>query len=198
MSAYEELIQDNLDRFYTRSTDPDPSRQGSWHGGSLAFRAFGEDCLVQPNGITLAGRPEVGPKGVVISLYTLHAVSEPLRLQPFRAFRDLPGSMPYGGAYHANTEMVLVPYVATIRAHEGVIRKVLQGEDPGDGMGGDFSFVLYPFPKIALCYLFYLPDDDFPASVTCLFSANALSFMPLDGLADTAEYTSRRLIELVR
>ena len=62
-------------------------------------------------------------------------------------------------------------------------------------MSGDFSFVLLPLPKISLCYSFYLPDDEFPASATCLFSANALSFMPLDGLADVAEYTSRKIIE---
>jgi len=52
-------------------------------------------------------------------------------------------------------------------------------------------------PKIALCYIFYLPDEEFPASVTCLFSNNARLFMPLDGLADVAEYTSRRIIEII-
>jgi hypothetical protein len=53
-------------------------------------------------------------------------------------------------------------------------------------------------PEIALCYIFYLPDDEFPASATCLFSANALSFLPLDGVADVAEYTSRGMIQLIR
>jgi hypothetical protein len=53
-------------------------------------------------------------------------------------------------------------------------------------------------PKVALCYIFYLPDEEFPASVTCLFSQNALSFMPLDGLADVAEYTSKVIIQLIR
>jgi hypothetical protein len=57
--------------------------------------------------------------------------------------------------------------------------------------------VLYPLPKIALLFIFYLPDEDFPASATCLFSANAISFLPLDGLADMAEYTSRSLIALI-
>ena len=64
-------------------------------------------------------------------------------------------------------------------------------------LGGDFSFILYPLPKIALCFIFYLPDEEFPASVTCLFSANALSFIPLDGLADVAEYTSKGIIGLI-
>ena len=57
--------------------------------------------------------------------------------------------------------------------------------------------LLYPLPKIALCTIFYLADDEFPPSATCLFSANALDFMPLDGLADVAEYTSKKIIQMV-
>ena len=57
------------------------------------------------------------------------------------------------------------------------------------------------YDKIIEDYLFRiyadLPDEEFPASVTCLFSANALSFMPLDGLADVAEYTSKEIIRLI-
>ena len=43
-----------------------------------------------------------------------------------------------------------------------------------------------------------IKDEEFPASVTCLFSQNALSFMPLDGLADVAEYTSKAIIQLLK
>jgi hypothetical protein len=42
------------------------------------------------------------------------------------------------------------------------------------------------------------PDEEFPASVICLFSQNALSFMPLDGLADVAEYTSKAISQLIK
>jgi hypothetical protein len=56
---------------------------------------------------------------------------------------------------------------------------------------------LFPLPRVALYYTFHLPDDEFPASATCLFAANASTFMPLAGLADTAEFTARRIIELV-
>ncbi|MBW1784827.1 MAG: DUF3786 domain-containing protein [Deltaproteobacteria bacterium] len=62
---------------------------------------------------------------------------------------------------------------------------------------GDFCLILYPLPKIALCYIVYLADDEFPPAVTTLFSAKAQSFMPLDGLADVAEYTSKEIIHLV-
>jgi hypothetical protein len=48
-----------------------------------------------------------------------------------------------------------------------------------------------------LNYIFYCADDEFPAAATCLYSNNAQSFLPIDALADTGEYTSRKIIELV-
>lgn len=42
-----------------------------------------------------------------------------------------------------------------------------------------------------------LPDEEFPASATCLFSNNALSFLPIDALADIGEYTSKKIIEII-
>jgi len=54
-----------------------------------------------------------------------------------------------------------------------------------------------PLPKVPLSYIFYAADEEFPASVTCLFAANAESFMPVDGLADVAEHTARKIIRIV-
>jgi hypothetical protein len=65
-------------------------------------------------------------------------------------------------------------------------------------VGGDFAFVVYPLPKIALCYIFYMADDDFPASGTCLYSSNARQFLALDALADVGEYTSKKIIDLCK
>jgi hypothetical protein len=76
------------------------------------------------------------------------------------------------------------------------IKTALSGIDILSAVGGDFSFVVHPLPKIALCYIFYDADEDFPASVTCLFSNNAHLFLPVDGLADTGEYTSKKIIEI--
>jgi hypothetical protein len=77
------------------------------------------------------------------------------------------------------------------------IIQAFRGQKDAAGAAGDFSLLLHPLPKIAFLFIFYLPDEDFPASGTCLFSANAISFMPLDGLADVAEYTAKAIISLV-
>jgi hypothetical protein len=109
----------------------------------------------------------------------------------------MPDSQPYAGAFMRNTESILVPHVSRIEAVRSMILKTLAGEDAIGSDSGDFSFQVRPLPKITLRYIFYRADEEFPASATCLFSHNALRFMPLDGLADTAEYTSRRILELV-
>ena len=101
------------------------------------------------------------------------------------------------GAFTTHTEQLLVSHVAKIKEAVQSITKKLKGGKAPSGTGGDFSFIVYPLPKIALCYIFYEADDDFPASVTCLFSNNANQFMPVDGLADVGEYTSRKILNLI-
>jgi phosphatidylglycerophosphate synthase len=60
-----------------------------------------------------------------------------------------------------------------------------------------FYLPCFPFRKSPYTILFCLADEEFPASVTCLFSANAESFLPVDGLADVGGYTAKRIIEIV-
>jgi hypothetical protein len=135
--------------------------------------------------------------GLLTALYATHVTHDPIQLEPFKAFKDLPGSMPYHGAFTMNSEKILVPGVTKIEERQDVILKTFDGESNPSGAAGDFSLLLYPFPKIALCYIFYLPDEEFPASASCLFSSNALSFMPLDGLADVSEYSSKKILRLI-
>ncbi|MBW2168158.1 MAG: DUF3786 domain-containing protein [Deltaproteobacteria bacterium] len=195
---YEKIIHDNLSRFFAQlSDDAEKSLGAEKRGGSYYFRAFGEDCCLCPKMVSLSGKPADEPRGLLISLYALHANAEPMQTEPFKSFKDFPDSMPYQNAFSVNSEKVLVPHVLLIKEKQPRIKKSFDGRDGLPGLTGDFCFILYPLPKIALYYIFYLPDEEFPASATCLFSANALSFMPLDGLADVAEYTSREIVQLV-
>ena len=192
---YEKLIEQNISRLFSQ-TPPDLSvRLGAEKEGEFyCFQAFGEACSLSPSGINLSGTPAGDPRGLIISLYALHAVSDPMILEPFKSFKDLPNSMPYQGAFSANSERILIPHVRKIKDKKEEIKKAFHGMD---WAGGDFSFLLHPLPKIALCYIFYLDDEEFPASATCLFSFNALSYLPLDGLADLGEYTSKELVGII-
>jgi hypothetical protein len=142
-------------------------------------------------------RQDKGPRGLVVSLYAANAREAGIELEPFLSFRDLPDSMPYQGAFVSNTERPLIPHVHEVLAAMGSILEVLGGQSPPAETPGDFSLLLFPLPKIALSYIFYLSDEEFPASVTCLFSNNSRMFMPLDGLADTAEYTTKKMLGLL-
>ncbi len=192
---YEKLIAQNISRLFSQPPSDLSVRLGAEKGGDVyRFQAFGETCTLGASGITLSGIPVGDPRGLIVSLYALHVVPDPKIMEPFKSFKDLPNSMPYQGAFSSNSERILIPHVRKIKDKKEEIKKAFHGTD---WAGGDFSFLLYPLPKIALCYIFYLDDEDFPASATCLFSSNALSYLPLDGLADLGEYTSKELIDII-
>jgi len=163
----------------------------------LRFQAFGEDCLLTEAKITLTGTAANGPEGLLIALYASAVPDLPVQLDSLKSFKELPNSMPYQGAFAANAEQILVPQVAGIHRQPERLAAVFSGRINVAPPSGDFSFTLYPLPRIPLYYIFHLPDEEFPAAVTCLFAANAPDFMPLDGLADVAEYTGKRIISIV-
>ena len=174
---YEKIIMGNLSKLFSHpSHDLHRSLGAERSGESLIFRAFGQGCSIDNKNVTLSRSEGADLKRLIVSLYALHANPEQLQLEPFKSFKDFSGSMPYQGAFSANSERVLVPFVSLIKEKEEGIKAVFDGED---GHDGDFSFILYPLPKIPLYYIFYLPDEDFPASVTALFCAMPCLFCPL-------------------
>lgn len=200
MSNYRKLTLMNLDKLYLDlPTDLGDRLGAECEGTDFTFPAFGRTCRLHPDGLSLDGEEEDGPMGIILSLYALHA--EPGRpadgsVTAFREFRD---SAPYVGAFKTHTENILIPFVESIETARQEIMETLNGvPDPPDlGVSCDFSFTVTPLPKIRLTYLFYLPDEGFPASATCLYSENAGDFLPIDALADVGEYTSRRILEII-
>lgn len=194
---YTKIVADNIARLY-ENLPPDladrlPAKR---EGNTFVFDAFGETCRIEPGRIVLGGGDHLPVMGIMISLYALDARPDPRVLLPLKAFKEFPNTMPYVGAFATHTEQVLTPYAAAIKKNTGPIKAALKGEAAPPDIPGDFAFVVHPLPKIALCYIFYEADEDFPASVTCLYSHNADRFLPIDALADVGEYTSRRIIAL--
>lgn len=197
-SNYMPIIQANLTRAFDAHTD----RLAQWlpaeeDRDGLIFRAFGAHCRVTPDTVILGGREATGPRGVIISLYLKHAAADTCIAEPWRAFAELPDSRPYVGAFASHTETPLVPHVAKIAARQEVISNALAGAPLTGRLSGDLVLQVTPLPKIRLVYIFYLADEDFPASAKCLLSNNADKFLPVDGLADVGEYTSRAMISLL-
>ena len=195
---YSRLVNDNLAELFSG-----PPRSLALNlpaeeiGDSFVFRAFGEKCRINPAGIYLGGDVESSVLGILISLYALKATAEICIPEPFRAFKELPDSMPYAGAFSTHTQQLLVPHVAKIESKTGRISAAFNTDRVGGSTGGDFSFRLQPLPKIWLEFICYLPDEDFPAAVTCLYSQNADRFLTTDALADVGEYTVKKIIALL-
>lgn len=196
---YAKIVQDNLNRLYSNlPKDLAENLPGEQNDECFIFSAFGEKCVIEPSNITLGEEKHSSVFGILISLYALNANSDICIPLPLKSFKEFPDSMPYVGAFTTHTEQLLVPHVAKIKEATQIITETLNGEKGPSEAGGDFSFIVYPLPKIALCYVFYEADDDFPASVTCLYSNNANQFIPIDGLADVGEYTSKKILNLIQ
>ena len=163
----------------------------------LRFKAFGEDCDLCSHGIKLSGQDLTGPEGILIALYARHVKNKQPQLQPLASFKELPNSGPYQAAFVARSEQILVPHVPAIYRQQEATAQRFSGSINADAPSGDFSFTLYPLPRVPLYYIFYLPDEEFPAAVTCLFAGDAANQLTVDGLADVAEYTAKRLTALL-
>jgi hypothetical protein len=197
--AYLQIRNDYLAQAWARSQDELAAcLPAEVDNDSLRFRAFGEPCAITPSDILLAGKAATGPEGLLIAMYASHVPDLPGQLEPLKSFKELPDSMPYQAAFAANAEQILVPHVIQIQTHRDLMISRFSGQINEHPLSGDFSFTLWPLPRIPLYYIFNLPDEDFPASVTCLFAANAALFMPLAGLADVAEYNGKKLIAVLQ
>ena len=86
---------------------------------------------------------------------------------------------------------------AKIIQQQATICETFKGAPLTNQMGGDLVIKVTPLPKIQLAYVFYQADDEFPASAKCLLSSNAGCFLPVDGLADVGEYTSKAMISML-
>ncbi len=198
MSNYENIIKGNLQRLYSQlPTDLADTLPATQVGEEFLFQAFGESCRIAPQAITIGDKVETGPAGIVISLYALQGTNMTCQLAPFKAFREIPDSMPYVGAFASHTERVLIQHLQQIENKADQIIERFSGLRDERPESGDFALILYPLPKIALNYIFYRADDEFPATVTCLFSSNAATFLPTDALADAGEYTSKKILDII-
>ena len=195
---YGKIIQDNLSQLYGNlPIDLSENLPGEQVGEQFHFDAFGEKCVIDPKRIILGEGEHSSVIGLIISVYALNANSENCVLLPLKSFKEFPDSISHVAASAMPTSKLLGGHVGKIKKAKESIVRTFNGKKGPSEAGGDFSFILYPLPKIALCYIFYEADEDFPASVRCLYSNNANQFMPVSGLADIGEYTSNQILKLI-
>ncbi len=196
MNGYEEILRGYLDKAWARSETVLARAAPAvlQEPGMLTFKAFGQRCVVHRHGVFFDAVEDTGPRGVLTAIYLSVVPERTAPLHPLKAFKEIPNSGPYQAAYAVHAEQALVPYVPKMKEHLESLLDAFSGHPNPDAPSGDFSFTLYPFPRVPLYYIIHEADDEFPAAVTCLFGADCPSFMPLDALADVAEYTAQSLI----
>jgi hypothetical protein len=198
-NKYAEIVEQNIKILFSDDLLSRAEAMGAdLEGQAVAFKAFGAQCRLSADGVWLNDEPQTGPKGIILSLYALHAISEHCRIEPFKAFKELPNSAPYAAAFSSHTEQPLTPLVDRILDKQHLLIDHFNGMPAPTHISSDGALIVRPLPKIVLCYIFYKADEDFPASATCLLSNNASAFLPLDALADTGEYTSRAIIDFLK
>ncbi len=197
MNGYEEILRGYLDKAWARSEKVlEKAAPAVLEApGVLRFNAFGLPCSVQRHGVFFDGVPDTGARGVLTAIYLAVVPERTAPLHPLKAFKEIPNSGPYQAAFAVHAEQALVPYVPKIKAGLESVLNAFSGHRNPDAPSGDFSFTLYPLPRIPLYYIIHEADDEFPAAVTCLFGGDCSSFMPLDALADVAEYTAKSVID---
>ena len=199
MDNYRKLAVANLARLFASPPDDLAVRLGgSESAGRILLPAFGNTWEISGDGVSCQNGTDSTVVELLISLYATHASAEPLVKSPFISFKELPGSMPYVGAFLNRCQLTLAPHVGRLEEQLGVVANAFDGEIEGAPESGDFACHLRPLPKICLKFICYKADEDFPASVTCLYSNNAARFLPTDALADVGEYTVRGIIDRIR
>ncbi len=72
----------------------------------FVFQAFGETCVITPQGVQLGPDGQSSVVKLLLTLYALNANTEKTLLEPFQAYKDFPDSGPYAAAFTSHTEQV--------------------------------------------------------------------------------------------
>jgi hypothetical protein len=59
---------------------------------------------------------------------------------------------------------------------------------------GDVSFRIWPLPKLPLCYILWLEDEEFPPRVVVTFDSSVEQHLPLDAIWALVNLVGRRLL----
>jgi hypothetical protein len=194
---YQQLANSNVaEAFHSPPTDLARRLGGQQTDSGITLKAFGRRWVLTPTAVMAENDQGSSVEALLVSLYARHNNSAPMQREPFVAFKELPDSAPYAGAFARHAQLSLAPFVPLMDQRRDDLCALMDGALAKNPPAGDLAFTLHPLPKIALHYICYHADEDFPAAVTCLYSHNASIFMPTDALADVGEYTAKAIIAM--
>jgi len=107
------------------------------------------------------------------------------------AYKDIPGGLLYAGVFARRvTEPLQRRFGKSARSFKET--GIRSGGEPVEI--GDASFILHAFPRVALQYVLWEGDEEFPPSVQLLFDASVDHYLTLEDMVVLGQVTAGRLI----
>jgi hypothetical protein len=167
--------------------------QGGENGGKIIVRFFGE-----PYHIRFPQMEFSSPAKKTVSLvarilllhYLMKADGSPLTGK-WVGYKDIPGGLLYASVFAKRvTEPLVRKFGKSAKGFRDIGIKL--GGEPAEV--GDASFTLEVFPSIALQYVLWEGDEEFPPTVQLLFDASVDHYLSLEDIVVLGQMVTGRLI----
>lgn len=160
---------------------------------SLKVRFLGQDyCVTKTDCKPLGGHVD-DTKDVILIVDYLLSFGSLDAGDDWIDFRDLPGAVPYDGAFRANVEMVLEKYASEIIERKDELTSKFDGYDAVGFANADFAVIFQVFPRVDCLVLLCVGDDEIGAGAKLLFSSKAQYYLTTESLAAIGETLTRRV-----
>lgn len=162
--------------------------------GRFRFDFLGEGVEVTfPEGSVLSSGYEVSGAVAIISLHYLVYQGEPLRVEGWLAYRDMPGARHFASAFESMAEKVLA-------ARYGSDLDRLEEAAPGIGgkprETGDRSFEFAALPRLPVLLVMWAASEEGEGAARVLFKPSAPCYLHSEDLAALGVVLAERLISL--
>lgn len=165
--------------------------------GEYSLVALGETYLVNPAAKSIKNISNPGRKyehflNLSIPIYLTQARDVPVSGELVKELKG--GEFFFRGSHTLPLEAVSRKYASDRELFLEAGRAM--GGDPFKG--GDAAFSFNFFPRVAMAFVLWMEDDEFPARATLLFDANADKHMALDVVWAVALLSCQRILAYSR
>lgn len=170
------------------------------HSGEFSFALWGRMVsLAYPALICidlLTGQELPATSQALVLYYFITADGTPVDTQMI-SFADLPDGRFYNQAFQGYTGAELARVFRNDLLAFEIAAKRLGGIQPDkkSDVPGDLTFIFQVLPRLSLVVVYWLGDEDFPASAQVLFEISAPHYLPTDVCAYAGSTLTRKLIQ---
>ncbi|MDO8733915.1 MAG: DUF3786 domain-containing protein [Elusimicrobiota bacterium] len=161
----------------------------------IKLRFINKELIITEDKIVgFDGKPANYPE-IVISINYLLSNTDNIEDEKFKAFGELKDGLMYNSAFRKNSIVPLIPYADYIIKNPSIITNNFNDSRKVEITGTDLAVKIKLLPKISIYTLLYASDEEFPANLNIIFSANAGTFLPIECIADLSEIFTRVLLK---